>query len=82
MTEILDEASRVETAEREAAIRDLQARTRLDAQQAAEREAARAGMPAICVDCEDPIPEPRRQAVPGCLRCALCERTKAARIAR
>ncbi|OON64569.1 hypothetical protein B0920_02135 [Massilia sp. KIM] len=78
----MDEASRVETAEREAAWRHRQARSELAASQAAEREAARAGRPAPCVDCEELIPEPRRQAVPGCLRCAHCERMKAGRKAR
>jgi len=27
----------------------------------------------ICADCEEPIPEPRRQAVPGCQRCIHCQ---------
>ena len=31
-------------------------------------EAARA-----CVACGEPIPERRRQAVPGCLFCVLCQ---------
>lgn len=26
-----------------------------------------------CIDCEEPIPERRRRAVPGCLRCVNCE---------
>lgn len=26
-----------------------------------------------CVDCEEPIPEERRQAVPGCERCIICQ---------
>lgn len=26
-----------------------------------------------CVDCGDPIPEERRQAVPGCRRCYDCQ---------
>jgi len=26
-----------------------------------------------CVDCEEPIPERRRQAVPGVQRCTECE---------
>lgn len=25
-----------------------------------------------CLDCEDPIPEGRRQAVPGCQYCVSC----------
>jgi phage/conjugal plasmid C-4 type zinc finger TraR family protein len=27
----------------------------------------------ICVDCDEEIPERRRQAVPGCIRCTDCE---------
>jgi phage/conjugal plasmid C-4 type zinc finger TraR family protein len=27
----------------------------------------------ICTDCEEPIPAARREAVPGCHRCILCE---------
>lgn len=26
-----------------------------------------------CNDCGDPIPEPRRKAVPGCTRCIDCQ---------
>ena len=26
-----------------------------------------------CIDCEEPIPQPRRQAVPGCQRCIHCQ---------
>ena len=26
-----------------------------------------------CIDCGDPIPERRRQAVPGCKRCVDCQ---------
>lgn len=82
MTEILDEASRVEMAEREALVVDQLARARLAAKQAGDREAARAGQVALCVDCESPIPEARRLAVPGCLRCIECERAKSARSLR
>jgi phage/conjugal plasmid C-4 type zinc finger TraR family protein len=27
----------------------------------------------ICIDCNKPIPEGRRQAMPGCLRCLFCQ---------
>lgn len=27
----------------------------------------------FCEDCTDPIPEARRQAVPGCTRCVWCQ---------
>jgi len=26
-----------------------------------------------CEDCDEPIPEARRQAVPGCTRCVTCQ---------
>ncbi len=26
-----------------------------------------------CIDCEEPIPAARREAVPGCQRCIQCE---------
>ncbi len=28
----------------------------------------------FCIDCEDEIPADRRQAQPGCTRCAECQR--------
>lgn len=28
---------------------------------------------AVCIDCADVIPPARRDAVPGCVRCAFCE---------
>jgi phage/conjugal plasmid C-4 type zinc finger TraR family protein len=27
----------------------------------------------ICIDCEEPIPEARRRAMPGCQRCIGCQ---------
>lgn len=27
----------------------------------------------LCINCEEEIPEDRRQAVPGCLRCVRCQ---------
>lgn len=32
----------------------------------------------VCEDCDQPIPESRRAAVPGCTRCVACQ-TKAER---
>lgn len=29
-----------------------------------------------CVECEDEIPDKRRAAIPGCIRCAECEELK------
>lgn len=33
----------------------------------------RAASRTSCIDCADPIPEPRRQAAPGCTRCIDCQ---------
>jgi RNA polymerase-binding transcription factor DksA len=82
LIDALDEASRCEMAEREAVVADQMERIRLASQLGAEREAARAGREAMCVGCDDPIPEPRRLAVPGCLRCIECERAKCSRVRR
>lgn len=27
-----------------------------------------------CVDCGEPIPKARQEAVPGCTRCVICQR--------
>ena len=27
----------------------------------------------VCMDCGEPIPESRRRAVPGCVRCVDCQ---------
>lgn len=74
MTDIFDEATDAEMRERDALVEARQARSELEAKLAAARESARGPGPAMCVDCILPIPESRRQAVPGCLRCARCER--------
>jgi len=37
---------------------------------------------AVCIDCGDPIPEARRQAVPGATRCALCQADEEQRLQR
>ena len=36
-------------------------------------EPATSNGPAECEDCEEPIPEARRKAVPGCTRCIECQ---------
>jgi RNA polymerase-binding transcription factor DksA len=74
VTDIFEEATDAEMRERAALIEARQARSELEAKLAAACEAARGPGPAICVGCGFQIPEPRRQAVSGCLRCALCER--------
>lgn len=28
----------------------------------------------FCIDCDEPIPDARRRAVPGCCRCIDCQR--------
>ena len=73
MTCITDEASDTETREREQLLADRRALADRQAAQAAARIATR-GPDAPCVDCEDPIPAARQEAVPGCLRCAMCQR--------
>lgn len=32
-----------------------------------------------CIDCEEPIPQARRDAIPGCQRCVDCEEIAARR---
>ena len=59
--DILDRAQILETRERNAAV-----------------EIVRATIPtgpalAICAHCEEPIPEGRREAMPGCTLCRECQ---------
>lgn len=56
-----DRASAIEALERDSAIQ----RQRL-------RQPAGKGR-AVCIDCGDEIPQPRRRAVPGVTRCAPCQ---------
>jgi RNA polymerase-binding transcription factor DksA len=74
VTDIFDDATDAEMRERDALVEARQAHSALATKLAAAREAARGPGPAICIGCELAIPEPRRQAVPGCLRCTRCER--------
>ncbi|WP_336994839.1 TraR/DksA family transcriptional regulator [Leclercia adecarboxylata] len=60
MTEIIDQASALETMMREHAIQAH--RINRDAVSATN-----------CVECGDDIPELRRVKVPGCQRCASCQ---------
>ncbi|HIH9860963.1 TPA: TraR/DksA family transcriptional regulator [Klebsiella pneumoniae] len=60
MPEIIDQANELEELQREAAI----ARHRIN--HAAESSTH-------CCDCDDEIPERRRDAVAGCQRCAECQ---------
>lgn len=58
---------------------------RLD-QALAARRAAKPDLVAhsflICESCEDPIPEPRRLALPGCTQCVTCQSLDETREAR
>ncbi|WP_300674090.1 TraR/DksA C4-type zinc finger protein [Desulfoluna sp.] len=59
--DILDRAQVYETGERNAAVASV-----------------RAALPtgpslAICANCEEPIPEGRREAMPGCTLCRECQ---------
>jgi phage/conjugal plasmid C-4 type zinc finger TraR family protein len=58
----LEQASRQEEKQREAAMRNVQARLEGDGQ-------------SDCKDCGEPIPCDRREAVPGANRCIKCQST-------
>lgn len=60
MTEIIDQASALEEMMREQAI-------------AAHRINRNAVSAERSEECDEPIPEPRRAAVPGCQTCAECQ---------
>lgn len=57
----------------DASINDELARLR---QANAAREAARGQSLTHCENCDDPIPEPRRQAVPGVRLCVSCQQER------
>ncbi|MEE1953273.1 TraR/DksA C4-type zinc finger protein [Aeromonas sp. 75A] len=38
--------------------------------------------PHYCIDCDDPIPQERREAIRGCERCADCQTTHEFKTAR
>ncbi|MBJ8812628.1 TraR/DksA family transcriptional regulator [Citrobacter koseri] len=59
-SEIIDQASELEEMMREQAI-------------AAHRIDRNAVSAEHCAECDEPIPEPRRAAVPGCQTCASCQ---------
>lgn len=59
MTEIIDQASALETMMREQAIQAH--RINRDAVSATH-----------CVECDEPLPEARRKAYPGCTMCVEC----------
>jgi len=76
VTDVFDQASDIEQLLRDQAI----ARQRRESE---ERERSRQGGAASlrseCADCGDPIPERRRQAIPGCSCCTECEQAREAR---
>ena len=52
---------------------EREAEIRADALAARRSAPATAASAMECEDCGDPIPERRRQAVPGCTRCTTCQ---------
>jgi len=60
MADIIDTATEIEELQRNAAL-------------SAHRLNRNAVSAEHCEDCGDPIPEPRRTAVPGCQTCAECQ---------
>ncbi|MGF1761362.1 TraR/DksA C4-type zinc finger protein [Photobacterium sagamiensis] len=64
MTDVIDHACGIETQFTEMALANQLAR----AKQAEQRESAQE-----CGECGDPIPEERRQKVPGCQHCTQCQ---------
>ena len=58
--------------------RDGAVQDQIDASVESEVSRARSRLPRgesrkLCVECEEPIPEARRQAVPGVQRCVQCQ---------
>jgi phage/conjugal plasmid C-4 type zinc finger TraR family protein len=64
MSDVIDHASGLETQFTEVALANQLAR----AKQMEQRESAQE-----CGECGDPIPEERRQKVPGCKYCTQCQ---------
>ena len=61
MADIIDTAAEIEELQRNAAL-------------SAHRIDHNAVSAEHCAECDEPIPEPRRAAVPGCKTCAECQR--------
>ncbi|ANQ17559.1 TraR/DksA C4-type zinc finger protein [Vibrio parahaemolyticus] len=64
MADVIDHACGIETQFTEVALANQLAR----AKRIEERESAHE-----CGECGDPIPEKRRQKVPGCIYCTQCQ---------
>lgn len=60
MADIIDTAAEIEELQRNAAL-------------SAHRINRNAASAERCEECDEPIPEPRRAAVPGCHTCAECQ---------
>ncbi|MDJ1448935.1 TraR/DksA family transcriptional regulator [Enterobacter hormaechei] len=60
MADIIDTAAEIEELQRNAAL-------------SAHRLNRNAVSAEHCSECDEPIPEPRRAAVPGCQTCASCQ---------
>ncbi|MUK91567.1 TraR/DksA family transcriptional regulator [Aliivibrio fischeri] len=64
MSDVIDQASSLETKLNEVALANQLARAKSVKQQESAKE---------CGECGDPIPEERRQKVPGCQFCTPCQ---------
>lgn len=63
MADIIDTAAEIEELQRNAAL-------------SAHRLNRNAVSAEVCAECDEPIPDPRRAAVPGCQTCADCQSVK------
>ena len=69
MTDISDLASDQEELDRACALRAQQNRAGLVGKTAADSATE-------CVDCDEPIPQNRREAMPGCSLCIECQKQR------
>lgn len=67
MADVIDDASSVEAKFTEMALTRQRAKT----SQKPQRESA-----THCIECGDSIPQIRREAIPGCLYCVMCQQSK------
>lgn len=69
MTDVFDEAIRVEELARDFALAEQKRRAGLTGKTLADSASE-------CARCEEPIPLKRRQAIPGCQYCVSCQTRK------
>lgn len=69
MSRLIDQASDLETRQREQAIARHQANIATQRERNYQSQQSKA----ICVDCGGEIPQARREAVPGCETCIFCQ---------